>query len=128
MKLGYAILYVQDVPTAIDFYERAFGLKRRFLADEGTYGELDTGETRLGLSKYEFACTLTPLEIEKPSTKTTFPIELGFTTDDVESAFQKAIAEGAVKVKAPEEKPWGQVVAYVKDIDGYLVEICTPMP
>lgn len=31
MKLGYTIVYVADVPTTIDFYERAFGLKRRFL-------------------------------------------------------------------------------------------------
>jgi hypothetical protein len=26
-----------------------------------------------------------------------------------------------------DEKPWGQVVAYVRDLNGYLVEICTPM-
>jgi len=30
MKLGYAIFYVPDVEAAVTFYERAFGLKRRF--------------------------------------------------------------------------------------------------
>jgi YD repeat-containing protein len=27
----------------------------------------------------------------------------------------------------PKTKPWGQVVAYVRDKDGFLIEICTPM-
>ena len=31
MRLGYIIVYVPDVPAALDFYERAFGLERRFL-------------------------------------------------------------------------------------------------
>ena len=28
---------------------------------------------------------------------------------------------------APQEKPWGQVVAYVKDLNGIIVELCTSM-
>jgi lactoylglutathione lyase len=28
---------------------------------------------------------------------------------------------------APTKKPWGQTVAYVRDLDGHLVELCTPM-
>jgi catechol 2,3-dioxygenase-like lactoylglutathione lyase family enzyme len=31
MKLGYTILYVADVAASLSFFERAFGLKRRFL-------------------------------------------------------------------------------------------------
>ena len=31
MRFGYTILYVEDVARAIDFYERALGLTRRFL-------------------------------------------------------------------------------------------------
>jgi len=45
MKLGYTILYVADVASSLSFYERAFGFKRRFLQESGTYGELETGET-----------------------------------------------------------------------------------
>ena len=45
MKLAYTILYVPDVSASLQFFERAFGLKRRFLHESGTYGELDTGET-----------------------------------------------------------------------------------
>ena len=36
-------------------------------------------------------------------------------------------AEGAVEIKAPETKPWGQVVPYVRCPDGTLVEIRSPI-
>jgi lactoylglutathione lyase len=38
---------------------------------------------------------------------------------------QKATSFGAVLIKEPTAKPWGQVVAYVRDLDGFLIEICT---
>jgi len=38
---------------------------------------------------------------------------------------QKATSFGAVIVSEPKKKPWGQVVAYVRDLDGFLIEICT---
>ncbi len=49
MKLGYTIIYVPDVPASLRFFANAFGMKRRFLHESGTYGELDTGETTLSL-------------------------------------------------------------------------------
>ena len=56
-----------------------------------------------------------------------FAIELGFTTDDVEGLVNKATANGATLLEPAKQKPWGQTVAYVRDPDGFLVEICTPM-
>ncbi len=56
------------------------------------------------------------------------PLELGFVTDDVEAAYGRALDAGAHAVKAPEKKPWGQLVGYVRDNNGFLVEICSPMP
>jgi uncharacterized glyoxalase superfamily protein PhnB len=49
-------------------------------------------------------------------------------TEDVETAYRHAVSTGAVEVKAPVKKPWGQVVGYVRDLNGFLVEICSPMP
>jgi hypothetical protein len=40
---------------------------------------------------------------------------------------EKAIAAGAVEIKAPTAKPWGQIVSYVRCPDGTLVELCTPI-
>ena len=31
-------------------------------------------------------------------------------------------------VSPPVAKPWGQIVAYVRDPDGHLVELCSPLP
>ncbi len=47
MKLGCTIVYVPEVSASLAFFENAFGLKRKFLHESGTYGEMDTGETTL---------------------------------------------------------------------------------
>lgn len=128
MKLGYTILYVNDVEATLNFYERAFGLKRRMLDEGKQYGELETGETTLAFAANTFVRTHMPVKFEeaRPS-KAAPPIELGIVTQDVESSFRQAVAAGAVEVKKPEKKPWGQTVGYVRDINGFFVEICSPM-
>lgn len=50
MKLKYTILYVESVSATLDFYEKSFGFKTKFLHEAGDYGELDTGETTLSFS------------------------------------------------------------------------------
>jgi catechol 2,3-dioxygenase-like lactoylglutathione lyase family enzyme len=128
MRLGYTILYVASVPDTIAFYERAFGLERGFIAEGEVYGEMSTGETKLAFSAEHFARTLTPVPFAAAhSEKAAPPIELGLVTTDVEAAYTRGVAAGAMAVKPPERKPWGQVVAYVRDNNGFLVEICTPM-
>ena len=54
-------------------------------------------------------------------------IAIGFVTKDVEAAFNTAVRAGATSVSKPKTKPWGQVVSYVRDCNGFLVEICSPM-
>ncbi len=54
MKLGYTILYVDDVPATLAAWEAAFGLERRFLHDSGTYAEVETGATTLSFAEREF--------------------------------------------------------------------------
>jgi uncharacterized glyoxalase superfamily protein PhnB len=128
MKLGYTILHVESVPETIAFYERAFGLRRGIVTPTNEYGELQTGDTKLAFAANSFVKTLTgvPFEEAAPS-KAAPPVELGMVTEDVEAAFARAVAAGAVPVKKPEEKPWGQIVGYVRDNNGFLVEICTPI-
>ena len=55
IKFGYTILYVKDVPKTIEFYEKAFGFKRNFLAPDNSYGELKTGNTTLSFASTELA-------------------------------------------------------------------------
>jgi uncharacterized glyoxalase superfamily protein PhnB len=53
--------------------------------------------------------------------------EVALVTDHVQDAHAKAIAAGAREMAAPQQKPWGQVVSYVRCPDGILVELCTPV-
>jgi uncharacterized glyoxalase superfamily protein PhnB len=126
IKFSYTILYVQDVTKTVEFYENAFGFKRKFVTPENDYGELLVGETTLSfastlLAKSNLKNGFTESSLaDKP-----FGIEIGFTTDNVEKTVATAINAGATIVENPTTKPWGQVVAYLRDIDGFLIEICT---
>jgi lactoylglutathione lyase len=128
MRFGYTILYVDDVSRAIDFYERAFGLARRFMADDATYGEMETGDTTLSFARHTLVGGFLPGGYRRNDpAEPPAGVEIGFVTDDVPAAWDAAIAAGAIVVSAPETKPWGQTVAYVRDLEGMLVEICTPV-
>ena len=128
VKFGYTILYVEEVEKSVSFYENAFGFSRKFVTPETDYGELSTGETTLSFASKELASqNLKDGFIESKPEQKPFAIELGFITDDVEELVQKAISAGATLVKETTQKPWGQVVAYVRDLDGFLIEICTPV-
>ena len=54
-------------------------------------------------------------------------VEIALVTDDVAAAYTKALDAGAMSIKEPLAKPWGQIVAYVRCPDGTLVEICSPV-
>jgi lactoylglutathione lyase len=127
MKLGYTLFYVDDVEKTMQFYAKAFGLELGFLHESKQYGEMLTGETKLGFVQHETAMSH-GFEYEKMNlNKKPAAIEIGFVTSDVNAAFEKAVTNGAQALQKPEAKPWGQVVSYVRDCNGYLVEICSPM-
>jgi predicted enzyme related to lactoylglutathione lyase len=127
MKLGYALIYVDDVVKTMKFYEKAFGLKSGFLHDSKEYGEMITGDTKLGFVHHNTAKSHN-FKYQKISPKKNAPgIEIAFTTNDVKKAFAKAVKDGAVSKSKPTKKPWGQVVSYVRDCNGVLVEICSAM-
>ena len=126
VKFGYTILYVEDVQKSIEFYENAFGFSRKFVTPENDYGELITGETTISFASKQLAAqNLKDGFIESNPEDKPFAIELGFITDNVGELVQKATSFGAILVKEPTQKPWGQIVAYVRDVDGFLIEICT---
>jgi uncharacterized glyoxalase superfamily protein PhnB len=128
IKFAYTILYVQDVTKAVAFYENAFGFTRKFVTPENDYGELLVGETTLSFVSTTLAkSNLTDGFTESNLTNKPFGIEIGFTTENVEETVSAALNAGATIVENPKIKPWGQTVAYVRDIDGFLIEICTPM-
>lgn len=127
MKFGYTILYVADVTASLSFYERAFGFSRRMITPEGDYGELNTGDTVLAWASEGLAASNGVVARPNRKADAAPGIEIAFITDDVAGAVTRALAAGATAVTAVQTKPWGQTVAYVRDPDGVLVELCTPI-
>ena len=127
MKLGYTLLYVDDVEKAMTFYSKAFGFEVGFLHNSKQYGEMATGDTKLGFvhndtaSSHGFEYEGVSLDMKPPG------FEIGLVTEEVDAAFNRAVEVGAVSVCKPTKKPWGQVISYVRDCNGFLVEICSPM-
>jgi uncharacterized glyoxalase superfamily protein PhnB len=127
MLFGYSIIYVSNVPKTLVFYEVAFGLQTCFLHESQLYGELETGETKLAFAANEMA-KLNGLSVRaNRADETAAGYEIALVTEDPKSAFERAVSAGASPVKPPETKPWGQVVAYVRDNNGCIVEICSPI-
>lgn len=127
MKLGYTILYVDSVVATVEFYERAFGLKRCFVHESQLYAELDTGETTLAFAG-EAIAEANGLAI-RPNRRSDIAggFEVAFVTEDPKLAYATALEAGAAAVSPPIAKPWGQLVGYVRDNNGCLVEICSPV-
>lgn len=128
MKFGYTIVYVPDVAASLEFFAKAFGIERRFLHASGTYGELETGATTLSFASHDLGEKNFPGgHVEAHASAKPLGMEIAFVTSDVHAAHQRAVAAGASALSAPEQKPWGQVVSYVRCPDGTLVELCTPL-
>ncbi|MBB2202328.1 VOC family protein [Gluconacetobacter tumulisoli] len=126
MKLGYTIIYVADVRATVAFYEQAFGLECRFVHESGLYAEMETGDTTLAFAGEPMAdmngLAIRPNRPADPAAG----FEIALVTSDPHAAYAAAVAAGAAGIKSPVEAPWGQTIGYVRDLNGCLVEICSP--
>ena len=124
-KLRHIAMQVPDLEKAAEFYETVFGMERVahgntpfgnavMLSDgvinmallnfpEGTKGQIN-GRDWAGLHHF------------------------GFMVDDADEAFRKLTERGIEGVVAPEDRPWGQRTAYVRDPAGNLVELAEDRP
>ena len=108
VSLGYVILYVNDVPASLAFYEEAFGLARRFFHDDDgkAYGELEPGAARLAFASLELAKTNLQQEVVAASPdKAPLGFEIALVTPDVPALYARAVKAGATAVSEPAVKP-----------------------
>ena len=121
------ILYVHAPREAVAFYERAFGLSGGFVAPDGSYAELDSGSTTLAFASHELAESHFPGGFQRgDADRPPFNFELALIFEDVPAAWQRALDAGCAALAAPERKPQGQTVGYVRDPFGTLLEIASP--
>ncbi|MDP1848354.1 MAG: VOC family protein [Solirubrobacteraceae bacterium] len=129
LLLGWVIVYVEDPPAARDFYVRAFGLQGGFVAGSGTYAELDTGATKLAFAAYTLGGQNFPGGVRAAAAGDGAPpnVEIALVADDVDAAYERALAAGCASLAQPRDKPQGQRVAWVRDPFGTLLELATPL-
>lgn len=122
-RLGYVIIYVEDVPATVSFYQKAFNLKQRFIHESKRYAEMETGLTSLAFVNEEFIKDSHQFRLNRKG-KEAAGAEVAFIVEDVNKAYAHALEVGATAVLKPLQKPWGQTVAYVHDNNGFIVELC----
>ena len=125
-RLGWVIVYVPDVTAAIEFYEKAFGARarlhrggRELRRAEDRRDEARVRQRAEGDSHFEGG-------FRRPDPDQPFNFEVALVFDDPAAAFARAVETGASRTAEPKEQPWGQVVAYVRDPFGTLVEMASP--
>ena len=125
LKFGNAVVYVDDLPAALDFYQRALGLEPRFHDPEAGYAELGP-EGHFALAAHRAGEMMMPGAYNQFG-KRVSAVEVAFFTTEVGAAFDRAVAAGAVALTTPRKMPWGQTVAYVQSPEGTILGFVTPM-
>lgn len=128
LRLGWVIVYVDEPAAASAFYQATFGLTPDFAVPDGSYAQLDTGPTKLAFASYalgekNFAGGVGRPGADGPPAN----VEITLVTEDVDAAHDRALEAGCRALAAPEDKPHGQRVAYVRDPFGTLIELATPL-
>jgi len=130
MKLGYTVFWVDDAEKTAQFYEAVFGLKRRLQMQTPLtpWIEMETGETALAFAEFTEADVLFSNNYRKHSLQEP-PVAsvISFVTENIEAVYDAAVKLGAETITAPKTEPWGQRIARVRDINGIVVSIATPL-
>ncbi|MBI4596011.1 MAG: VOC family protein [Candidatus Tectomicrobia bacterium] len=118
------VLAVHDGVKAIDFYRRAFGAEELFRMEDPPgkimHAELQIGDSRLMLSDEMPGCTS-----RSPQSLGGTPVNLFLYVEDVDQAFNRAVAAGA-KVEMPvTDMFWGDRFGSVKDPFGHSWSFAT---
>jgi uncharacterized glyoxalase superfamily protein PhnB len=75
---------------------------------------LDTGSTKLSFASLGMGdFNKVPIMSELPSNKS-LAFEIAFVTDEVPSAFARALGAGAEPIAEPTRKPWGKRFAMLE--------------
>jgi lactoylglutathione lyase len=127
LTLGWTIVYVDDPVAASEFYAGTFGLTPEFAAPDGTYAQLDTGQTKLAFAAYTLGESNFPGGVARPDPDRPSNVEITLVTADVDGATRVALEAGCTCLAEPVDRPHGQRVAFLRDPFGTLIEIGTPM-
>ena len=109
----------QDARKAIEFYKKAFGATEKFVmqAPNGkgiTHAELKIGDSNIMLGEENLQ-----KEYKSAASMGGSPISLYLYVQDVDAAFKKAEAAGAIPQMKVQDMFWGDRIGSLKDPFGY---------
>jgi lactoylglutathione lyase len=123
---GGMSLYVQDVPAALEFFQRVFGFRVQFFDETFQCGDVDLGGAHVAFVSRATGEFLMPGARTEFSNGQCAAAELAFYVDDLDATMMKAVAWGATSLAEPRVMPWGATMAYLRGPEGILIGLCTP--
>ncbi|HEY0755498.1 MAG TPA: VOC family protein [Ktedonobacteraceae bacterium] len=121
-------LLVTDFGAALHFWRDIMKLSLQFHDEALGYAYFDTGKGGLELMRHnDFAAAVgAPTPVAQPQGR---QIVINFRVDNVDITYRELLAQGAVSVSQPEDRPlWRARTAHVADPDGNVIEIYTSLP
>jgi predicted enzyme related to lactoylglutathione lyase len=108
LELGINI-DVPDLERAVSFYENAFGLRRARTLFQGTVAEMAGAPAPIYLLQKDPGSKWTPgLAHGRDYARHWTPVHLDFIVDNLEPAFERALAAGARSEGGIAEFAWGR--------------------
>lgn len=112
----FPILRTTDLPRLVAFYERAFGaaVTYRFTQeDSDVYVALAVGDGTIGIGF-------------EPEIARGDAVALWIYVDDLDAAFSAVLQAGGEMITEPQDMPWGERVAEVRDPEGNHMYLGVP--
>ncbi|KAA0099666.1 VOC family protein [Mycolicibacterium sp. P1-18] len=125
IRLASVRVITTDVHRAVRFYEILTGVTPNYLTDD--FAELVTPSATLAVSH---ASRVPSIADDDPGAATKPRCIVEFWADDAEallSALEKEFGDDLDVVQPPTLMPWGNVSVLIRDPDGVLVNVYTPV-
>ncbi|HVG46160.1 MAG TPA: VOC family protein [Longimicrobium sp.] len=127
LRFATAVVYTDDVASAVAFYERATGLTPSYFDGELGFALLGPDQA-VAVASHAAGALMLEAGYAAAQHGRVRGTELAFWADDVAAAFNAAVDAGAVALTPPRVMPWGQTVAYVEAPEGTIVGFLTRPP
>ncbi len=121
MKFASTRLIARDLHVMVSFYERVTGHAAEWLAP--VFAEIVTPGASLAIGGLETVALFQEGSAEAGVNRTAI---LEFQVDDVDAAFAR-LDGGVDLVHAPKTLPWGNRTMLIRDPEGTLVSLYTPV-
>ncbi len=124
MKLDGFGLFVEDMANMVRFYRDVLGFEITEGEDAGNVYLVKDGTLFLLFRRKDFETMTSRKYAYTNGINGHFEIALYVDTfEEVDQAYQNAVANGAAPVLDPTLEPWGQRTCYIADPEGNLIEI-----